>query len=226
MDSANLKNEIFNLAISYGACDVGFADVKDLNKHNIPRAVTISVPLLKSVIEQITYKPTYDYYAHYKAVNSLIDFITLQIGIFISKNGYLAHTIAASQSIGEKYQFTSSFSHKIAATRSGMGSIGKNALFLHNTYGSLIRLGTVLTDAPFECGIPVEVGNCNNCNICVKECPASAIIGNEWTSASQRSDLFDPRACSEYMKSHFSGITKGNACGICMKVCPKNRFNS
>ena len=224
MDSADLRNEIFDLAISYGACDVGFADVKDLNIHNMPKAVTVSVPLLKNVIEEITDKPTYDYYAHYRAVNNLIDFITLQIGVFISKSGYLAHTIAASQSIGDRYQFVSSFSHKIAATRSGMGSIGKNNLFMHDTYGSLIRLGTILTDAPFECGTPVETGNCRDCNICEKQCPASAIVGNEWTSRSKRSDLFDPRACSEYMKSYFSGITKGNACGICMKVCPKNKL--
>ena len=223
MDSSELGKEIYDLIINQGAGDAGFAGIENFNSHGLPRAVSVFVPLSKHILSEITDKPTYDYYAHYRAANSLIDIITLQTALFISKKGYSAHPVAASQSTGEHHLFASSFSHKIAATRSGKGFIGKNALFIHETFGSAVRLGTVLTDAPFECGEPAEKGECGSCMICADKCPASAVAGNEWSVKSQRSDLFDPRACSDYMKSRFSGITKGNACGICIRFCPRSK---
>ncbi|MBQ4626016.1 MAG: 4Fe-4S dicluster domain-containing protein, partial [Clostridia bacterium] len=85
------------------------------------------------------------------------------------------------------------------------------------------RLGTLFTDCEFECGNALAKSICDGCDICVKACPAHAIKGGDWTPGTPREEIFDPQACSEYMKNHFQRIGRGSVCGICMKVCPKNK---
>jgi epoxyqueuosine reductase len=65
---------------------------------------------------------------------------------------------------------------KHAGYLAGLGVIGNNTLLHNLKFGNLIRLGAILTNAQFE---PDELDNhtlnCNTCNICVKNCPVSAI---------------------------------------------------
>ena len=35
---------------------------------------------------------------------------------------------------------------------------------------------------------------------------------------------FDAEKCSKYMKEHFQDVGRGSVCGVCIKVCPKNRL--
>ena len=96
----------------------------------------------------------------------------------------------------------------------------RNSLFLHNEYGSFVRLGTLFTDCPFECEPKEYVSPCTQCNLCVEACPSGAINGALWQEGMEREDVFDPEKCSEYMKKKFKHIGRGAVCGICMKVCP------
>ena len=77
--------------------------------------------------------------------------------------------------------------------------------------------------------IPTRIDNelaespCTGRNICVKACPAHAIKGGDWSPGTPREEIFDPEACSNYMKTKFQKIGRGAVCGICMKVCPLNK---
>ena len=62
-------------------------------------------------------------------------------------------------------------SHKIAATLSGTGWIGRNALVITKPFGSAVWLTTALTDAPLETGMPVDESQCGSCAACVESCP-------------------------------------------------------
>lgn len=115
--------------LDWGANDVGFADIGQFDMLHYPRAISICVRLLDSVIDEIEYEPTYTYYAHYKTVNALLDQLILKTATEIEKTGYAAYPIAASQSIGNRSDYRAVFSHKAAATLAGLGSIGKNGLF-------------------------------------------------------------------------------------------------
>jgi len=88
------------------------------------------------------------------------------------------------------------FSHKMAATRAGLGWIGKTALFISEKYGPRARLATVLTDFPVSvCANPIEESKCTDCDLCVRICPAQAANGPAWNINIDRNDFFDPFAC-------------------------------
>lgn len=208
---------ILNLLRNEGIKDVGFSKVE----HELPYAVTVIVPLSKFVISKITDKPTFEYFHHYRTVNAYIDRVLFRCGLEISGAGYKYICVGASQSTGG---YTSYFSHKTAARMSGLGYIGKNCLFISEKYGPAVRLGTILTDMPFETGSPMDK-DCGDCKVCKEKCPAMAIYGVNYREGIKCEEMFDASACSNYMKKNFQHIGRGAVCGICIKNCPKSGFD-
>lgn len=141
----------------------------------------------------------------------------------IENNGFNAFPIAASQSRNtDKEQYAGVFPHKTGAVLSGLGYIGKNALLITDEYGSRIRLATVLTDMPLMPEREMLENGCGDCHICVDACPAKAISGRNYTYGEPRESIFDPKRCSDNMKT-YKDIGRGAVCGICIAVCPKNQ---
>ena len=187
--------------------------------------MSIVLRLSPQIVAEIDGAPTHTYFNHYRQVNAFIDRLLLQAGLYLQKNGYGYITVAASQSINKDgWNYSGRYSHKKAASLAGLGSVGKNSLFFHREYGSLIRLGTVFTDCPFEITNTRAVDLCGGCNKCADACPAGAISGRSFEEGMDRSEIFDPEKCSNYMKEHFKNIGRGAVCGICMSVCPRNKL--
>lgn len=199
-----------------GASDVGFCR---LSYDSLDYAVSIVVKLSDFVISQIDTAPTYTYFNHYKTANALIDRLGLLCGKMIEEQGGLYMPIPASQTVNGHNTYAGEFSHKKAAVSSGLGAIGKNALFLHHTYGPAVRLGTVFTNLPLETGEPRFENLCDGCNLCVRHCPAQALYGKKFSLENPDVSLVDRKACSDYMKQHYMHIGRGSVCGICMKQC-------
>lgn len=220
----NIQEEIRNFLLDKGVSDVGFFYDDEAP---MPYGISIAVRLSEEIMSEIDGEPTHTYFNHYRSVNAFIDSMLLQAGLFLQRRGYRYITVAASQSINKDgWSYNGRYSHKKAARLAGMGTIGKNSLFIHKDYGSLVRLGTLFTDCPFECVPPIEKSACNGCDICVRACPAHAIKGGEWFDGVEREEIFDPEACSRYMKEKFKHIGRGAVCGICIKVCPINKLNA
>jgi len=98
------------------------------------------------------------------------------------------------------------FQHKTAATRAGLGWIGKSALLITEKYGSAVRLATVLTDVEFEAGEPIDNSRCGNCDRCVEKCPAMAIVGRNWTAGMERERIVDAFKCCDNAKKMSKNI--------------------
>lgn len=217
-----IQDELRAFLLEKGVSDVGFFYDET---EKLPYGMSIAVRLSEEIIDEIENEPTHTYFNHYRNVNAFIDAMLLQAGLFLQKKGYRYVTVAASQSINkDSWNYSGRYSHKKAATLSGLGSIGRNSLFLHKEYGSLVRLGTLFTDCRFDCGCKDIPNICDGCDICVKACPAKAIKGGSWHPGVPREEIFDPEKCSQYMKTQFQKIGRGSVCGICMKVCPKNKL--
>lgn len=213
-----LQKELINYLREQGAADVGFSSVDD-GPTSLNNAITIVARLSDAVVDEINGKPTYTYFHHYRTVNQFLDQLALKCGFWLEQRGYKYLTVAASQSIPALGSpFVGRYSHKKPATLAGLGSIGKNNLFLHKEYGPRVRLCTVFTDLSFECGVPLSSSVCIGCNKCVNACPANAISGDPWDT--NNASFFKPQLCSEHMKKAYQKIGRGAVCGICMQVCP------
>ena len=215
---------ITELAKELGADLVGFCAFETAPTYLAPHlthAVSIAVKLSDAVLSTITDAPTYIYFQHYRTANALLDSIAFRLARQIEKMGYSAMPVAASQSQGKNAPYQGVVSHKTVAVKSGLGYVGKNGLFISELYGSKIRLATILTDMPIDETKPVLENGCGDCQLCKFACPAGAIYGELPTTDGERN--IDPEKCSRYMKEKFQDIGRGSVCGICIKVCPKNK---
>jgi len=221
-----ILKDLKDMLIKEGASDVGFSNIQEYLPDELKAfktCITVVVRLSDAIINEIVDYPTFTYYHHYKAVNNLIDLLTLKGVLFLESKGYFAMSVAASQSVhGKDNGFSGVLSHKIGAVLSGMGFIGKNNLFVHNRFGPRVRLGTILTTYEPEEEIKNHIiePQCGQCNLCIISCPAQALRGSTWYLGIDRNDMVDPHACSSYMKEKFKYIGRGQVCGICMRVCP------
>lgn len=215
------NDEIKKILLENGA---SFAGVANASYEDLPFAISYGVKLSDFVLSQITDKPTYTYFSHYRSANALIDRLSILVGQFIESKGYRYMPIAASQTVNGHETMAGEYPHKKAAFLSGQGYIGKNALFIHKDFGSKVRLGTVFTDMPLKYGEPLKEDICKNCRICSTVCPAQAIYGKSFDIENPDANLIDRKACSDYMKREFMKIGRGSVCGICIKNCPHNKL--
>ena len=221
-----LQQNLKNLATELGADLIGFCKLPapPLPQHpQLVYALSIAVKLSDAVLNTVEDGPSFMYFQHYRTANALLDSIAFRLSRALEKEGYSAFPVAASQSLGKNNPYCGVVAHKTAAVLSGLGFVGKSGLFLSTEFGSKIRLATVLTDCPFTPELPVIENGCGDCELCKKACPAGAIYGEKPTADGQRN--FDAEKCSKYMKEHFQDVGRGSVCGICIKVCPKNKLH-
>ncbi len=212
-----MQNKIKEFLLENGAGQVGFCRLDRENSFKLPYAVSFTIPLSRAIIDGIEDKPTHTYFHHYRSVNTLIDNISLKAGLMLARDGYTYVPIAASQSVDGLQGI---FSHKYAAHLSGLGFVGRSGLFVSSKFGPRVRLGTILTDYPFECTAEPLPFGCGECKLCATSCPAMAISGEDWRPGDEREIIIDAKACSDFMKKKFQHIGRGAVCGICMRVCP------
>jgi epoxyqueuosine reductase QueG len=221
----NQTNDLKQKIKEWGASKVGFGYVEDVlpeNLKHLKTGISIAIRLSDEIISQIEDLPTHTYFHHYRTVNAFIDQVTLKIALKLQNMGYLAMPIPASQSVnidGKKYRGI--FQHRTAATRAGIGWIGKNACLVTDEFGPRVRLGTVLTNMKVDYDEPITGSKCGDCKKCVETCPSLALRGGLWVPEMKREELVDARACSMHMHNHYQHIGRGVVCGLCIRVCPR-----
>ncbi len=218
----SITEELKEYLLGEGASDVGFFRCDD---GPMQYGVSIVLRLSREIVAEINNAPTLTYFNHYRQVNAYIDRLLLQTGLFLQKRGYGYITVAASQSMNDDgWNYHGRYSHKKGACLAGLGAIGKNSMFIHSEYGSLVRLGTLFTDCPLEYNTAIAENPCGGCSVCVDACPSGAITGKDYYVGIPREEIFNAEKCSTYMKKEFQKIGRGAVCGICMRVCPLNKL--
>ena len=211
----------------WGASLVGVALLEGLVPYpwdELVNGVSIGVRLSDAIVDELVVGPTKAYAYHYHAMNRVLDDLAIQTVNLLQEKGYRAFPIPTSQTVNLKLH-KGHLSHKMVATRAGVGWIGKNALLITPEYGPRLRLTSVLTDAPLKTGKPVLESSCGKCQECVKACPVEAIRGETWSRKSERSDLLDVDVCAlkiDEAKAEFGAPV----CGVCVQACPIGKNTS
>ncbi|WFN34546.1 epoxyqueuosine reductase [Methanogenium sp. S4BF] len=220
----DLTTEISGMLLEQNASLVGVADLGDDNLSpvsTLPKAVIFGIALNPEIVASLRDSPSAAYVGEYTGVNGLLASLGARVAAALEDAGYRSFCVAPTTGDFDKETLSAVFPHKTAATRAGLGWVGKCALLVTREYGSAIRFATVLTDAPLIPGTPVTRSFCGECTECRTVCPADAPSGREWYPGLARDDFWDARAC--YAEAQRVADAMGFAhpvCGRCIAACP------
>jgi epoxyqueuosine reductase len=194
---------------------------------SFPRAISLGVRLLDSVIDQLfnhNDQGTISIYRGlYLTVNAALDRAAFLVSKKIQDEEYQAYMIPASSMLNNE-KLEALFSHKVAANLAGLGWVGKNCLLITPEYGPRIRLASVLTDAPLSAGIPIK-NRCGGCTKCTDICPSKAIMGRTFNPDEPRDMRLKAELCDGYTENRMKMFGDVN-CGLCVYVCPHGHRKS
>ena len=209
----------------------GFADLSDLLSSRFKGhdyGIVIGKKLDDSIVDSIIEGPNESYYELYMETNEALSGLIQRVSKALKPEGVssipVEPTVPDEQLDREKLLYD--FSHKMAATRAGLGWIGKTALLVSKIFGPRLRLATVLIDHPPDnFGPVIDSSRCGDCFLCVKWCPAGAANGLLWEVGLKREAFFNPfrcwEKCLELSEKRIG--KKVSICGICISVCPVGR---
>lgn len=211
-------NNIKDYLISLGASKVGFADVNGLASEfvDLPNAISIVLKIPKETIQLVKDESYGEYWASFhKQIDKLTE-ISLKGEAYIKNLGYNAFGLTMTRNECDMKKLLSILPYKTMATKSGLGWIGRSALFVTPEYGSAVALGGILTDMPLDFGTPITDSECDECTNCQEACPVDAINPQKWNDRLSRKDIIDIETCSEYIIDQYKA---GLGCTKCMSEC-------
>lgn len=226
--------DVYNKLIDFCEENVtlyGFSDLREYkdeifsdNLKSYAFGIVIGINIPDDIVENLDCgEGRWKYQDANVGINNLLNDKATKIMNILKSNGFKAINIDSSYILpGEN--FVGEISHKLVANLAGLGWIGKSALFINPYYGPRVRWATILTD----CVLPVKnrrmESKCNNCRLCVLNCPAHAFSDVEFDENVPRDERYDASACFSYFEK-LESEGKPSKCGICVKVCPWGTVN-
>ena len=209
----------------------GFADLTgllDKKFGDFNFGISIGRKLDDDIVDRVINGPTREYYSHYRNINVMLESLTSDISEDLNANGIESLNIeptVSTSDLDSKYSILlrTDLSHKMVATRAGLGWIGKTDLFISKRFGPRLRLVSILVRQPVTArSKPIDRSRCGKCNLCVEICPAGAANGKLWDITVNREEFFDPWKCRKQC-AEFGRLKLGmdaRVCGMCVAVCP------
>ena len=216
----------------------GFANLNRLLTDEFiefPYGISIGKRLDDKIVDLIENGPTLEYFNHYKDVNNELNNLANSICDDLKKENVncigIVPTISPLSNEFKPYteKLRYKISHKMVATRAGLGWIGKTDLFISKEFRPRLRLVSILIDRPVKITRKtVDVSKCGKCDICVKKCPATAANGILWDIITDRDAFFDAYKCRNKCRELAKLLLNQDTtiCGICVSVCPFGKMNS
>jgi epoxyqueuosine reductase QueG len=215
---------------------VGYADMADLLApayRPFRYAVVFGRKLDDEIAASIQSGPTPQYFANYHCLNRELTGVLDSLSEIFHREGMdnlPIHPTEPNGKLAQDYLQTLryDFSHKMAATRAGIGWIGKTDLLVSRQFGPRLRLASILVDYPIpNPGTPITRNFCGQCDACVKACPAQAAVGLGWQVGMDRDEFYNPFKCREKCRElSLKNIGEQiSLCGICVAACPVGKSN-
>ncbi|MBQ6098376.1 reductive dehalogenase domain-containing protein [Methanobrevibacter sp.] len=211
-------DEVEKYLLELGVSKVGYADVDGLASEfiDLPNGISLVLKLPKKAMQLVEDEDYKEYWKCFHAQIAKLTEIALKGEEYIKNLGYNAFALTMSRNECDMEKLLSILPYKTIATKSGLGWIGRSALFVTPEYGSAVALGAILTDMPLEFGEPVTDSECDDCENCQKACPVGAINPQKWNDRLNREDIIDIEVCGEYIIDQYKA---GLGCTKCMSEC-------
>jgi epoxyqueuosine reductase QueG len=229
----NIEEKVLKVIPNSQEYIAGFSDLTGLldpKFQDYNHALVIGLKLDDKIVDAIKTGPTGEYFEHYQWVSRQLSKVIKEIAaLFDTEKIKNIPMIPSETRTGSYYTPDYSktmrmlFSHKMAATRAGLGWVGKTDLFISEKFGPRLRLATVLVDYPLKGKLaPVTESKCGDCLLCVKACPAGAANGKAWRAGVDRDEFYDASKCFQKTVEFGRKLLNKDehVCGICMAVCP------
>jgi len=180
-----LKQNIRTYILGLGADDAGFVSSADYRSPRSPELESI-FPGNRSIV-LLAYKEmdSCDSPDLHVAQNGRYDLMEFSRGCnyrlarFLEKEyGARCMTVPVSypMSMGKETKGTvGQVSLRHAAVRAGLGALGRHNLVVHPRLGSRVIFSAVLTDLDLPSDRPLDSHPCNDCGLCVENCPGRAL---------------------------------------------------
>ena len=194
--------------------DQGFFDNLSNPYYFLPNAQSILVLGVYAYDDQSNYKHCYvegrcktaRTYSYYPVIRQIVQKLSAEINA-------LGFEAVEGQNIPLKY----------VASKTGLGSYGKNGLLMTKKYGSFIALRSIISDMPLTPDNYRSENPCDGCDACLKACPTKALYEPYKVNPTLcvnpigRKDDFILPEDRKKMRTWLRG------CDICQDVCPVNR---
>ncbi len=128
------------------------------------------------------------------------------------RQGYRALPMPAAKYPTDQRYLTSVLSYKHAAVAAGLGTLGRHSLLVTPEFGPRVRLACVLTEAELKPTARLVDGLCDECNNCIKACPAGALSEPEGGAVYSMNKY----ACQAFRNG-------SGSCAECMRICAQGR---
>lgn len=209
----------------------GFADLTGLLSRKFEGynyGISLGRKLDDPIVDNISDGPTMEYFSHYRKVNEELALLSGRISADLNEINIETITISPTVSTEELdtiyfKTLRTDISHKMVATRAGLGWIGKTDLLITKKFGPRLRLTSILLKDPvIPESKPIDISRCGTCNLCVEICPVKAANGKMWDITVDREEFFDPwkcrNQCAEFGRTRLS--MDARVCGMCVAACP------
>ena len=132
----------------WGAADLrSFSTPLDATGRGFPAALSWAVPMNPEIMVNIRNGPDQAYADEYARVNNRINELSVSLSAEIGNRGFRAKPLAASART-DTINIKGDFPHKTAATRAGLGWVGRHCQLVTRQFGHLPKRGeTMLIDS-------------------------------------------------------------------------------
>lgn len=211
-------DDVKEYLLGLGVSKVGYADVDGLASEliDLPNGINLVLKLPKYAMQLVNNEEYESYWRCFHAKVAELSEIAIKGEEYIKNLGYDAFALTMTRNECDMKKLLSILPYKTIATKSGLGWIGRSALFVTPEYGSAVVLGAILTDMPLEFGEPVTDSSCEDCTNRCDACPVDAINPQKWNDRLNRDDIIDIDACFEYIMDQYKN---GLGCTKCMSEC-------
>ena len=150
--------------------------------------IVVGLPALRGSVKNVITPPA-NKAVHYavtmhKELVLQTEAIANRIALELQERGYQAAVtmnLDGLTPVSYAWQLPALPANHLAAVCAGIADLGKNRLAITEAYASHMRFAAVVTDAEIEADELIHLPGlkCQNCDLCVKGCPARALTGEE-----------------------------------------------